>query len=63
MTDRVYEYRLVQSSNPVDFVKNVNNALCQGWHLNGSAFWSEKYEHFYQPMVKYELPQGYTGPW
>lgn len=63
MTDRVSDYRIVEANNPVDLVIYVKTALGQGWHLNGSAFYSEKYLNFYQPMVKYETYRKQLGPW
>lgn len=62
MIDRVSEYRLVEANSPVELVKNVKTSLLNGWHLSGSAFYSEKREQFYQPMVKYETTI-YRGPW
>ncbi len=63
MTDYVSDYRIVEANNPVDLVMYVKMALDQGWHLNGSAFYSDKYDHFYQPMVKYDTYSRSLGPY
>ena len=64
MTEYVSDYRIVEATNPDDLVLLVKTCLDNGWHLNGSAFYSEKYLHFYQPMVKYQSEStSYRGPW